>query len=87
MDRKLTLAMDAVVIDAAKAFAEENNTSLSRLVEGYFFSLTVKDRKKDDFSIHSIIKSLPKIPKDLVDQTDINGRKARYEFLEAKYGL
>lgn len=87
MDKKLTLALDGAVIDAAKEFADDNNTSLSRLVEGYFFSLTVKNRKKDDFSMHPIIKSLPKIPKDLVDRADINGRKARYEFLEAKYGL
>ncbi|MBL7713108.1 MAG: hypothetical protein JNL13_11605 [Chitinophagaceae bacterium] len=33
MDRKLTLRLDAGVIDEAKVYAEENHMSLSRLVE------------------------------------------------------
>jgi len=33
MDAKLTLSFDAVVAEKAKAFAEANNISLSRLVE------------------------------------------------------
>jgi hypothetical protein len=33
MDAKLTLSLDAAVIERAKQFAEEQNISLSRLVE------------------------------------------------------
>jgi len=42
MDTKLTLSFDAAVADKAKAFAEANNISLSRLVEFMLSKVTDK---------------------------------------------
>ncbi len=40
MDRKLTLSLNAAVIDRAKEYARERETSLSRMIEQYLASLT-----------------------------------------------
>lgn len=42
MDTKLTLSFDAGVADRAKAFAEANNISLSRLIEFMLSKVTDK---------------------------------------------
>jgi antitoxin component of RelBE/YafQ-DinJ toxin-antitoxin module len=42
MDTKLTLSFDAAVADRAKAFAEANNISLSRLIEFMLAKVTDK---------------------------------------------
>jgi antitoxin component of RelBE/YafQ-DinJ toxin-antitoxin module len=42
MDTKLTLSFDAAVAEKAKAFAEANNISLSRLVEFMLRKVTDK---------------------------------------------
>ncbi|ACL05428.1 conserved hypothetical protein [Desulfatibacillum aliphaticivorans] len=40
MHKKLTLKMDNAAIEAAKSFAKANQTSVSKLVETYFKTLT-----------------------------------------------
>lgn len=47
MDAKLTLKLDKEVIERAKRFARQYNTSLSKLVERYFDQIT---RQNDDES-------------------------------------
>jgi hypothetical protein len=56
METKLTLKMDEAVIISAKKYAEQNNRSLSRLVETYFKNLTEKSSQKKNFS--PLIESL-----------------------------
>lgn len=40
MNAKLTLKMESAAIEAAKSFAKANQTSVSKLVETYFKTLT-----------------------------------------------
>lgn len=40
MDRKLTLSLNAAVIDRAKEYARNRETSLSRMIEQYLAYLT-----------------------------------------------
>ena len=40
MDRKLTLSLNATVIDRAKRYAREHDISLSKMIEHYLASLT-----------------------------------------------
>lgn len=40
---KLTLRIEQPVIAAAKAYAQEHNTTLSKLVEEFLYSLTAVD--------------------------------------------
>lgn len=83
MDKKLTLALDGAVIDAAKEFADENNTSLSRLVEGYFFSLTVKKHNgKKNQAIHPSVRALTGI---LPAWSDEELDQVKFEYLHKKH--
>lgn len=52
MDTKLTLHFDKSVIEKAKAFAEANNTSLSRLTEYLYRQITSGGYKTlEDFPV------------------------------------
>jgi hypothetical protein len=52
MSKKLTLRLDEDVIERAKAYAADRDTSVSRLVEAYFAAVTETngDRKQTSFS-------------------------------------
>jgi hypothetical protein len=43
MNVKLTLKLDSIVIARAKIYAKKHNTSLSRMIESYFESLTMEE--------------------------------------------
>jgi hypothetical protein len=43
METKLTLKLDQAVIKSAKKYAENNNRSLSKLVEDFFRNLSSED--------------------------------------------
>lgn len=45
MDAKVTLSFDAAIIEKAKQFAEDNNTSLSRLTEFLLRKVTSSHHK------------------------------------------
>ena len=47
MDTKLTLRLNKKVIDHAKKYANDNETSLSKLIENYLSAIT-DDTKKDE---------------------------------------
>jgi len=55
MDTKLTLKLDQGVIEQAKTFAKEKNTSLSKLIENYL-SLLVEQKAIPD--VTPLVKSL-----------------------------
>jgi hypothetical protein len=48
MDAKLTLKLDSEVIERAKNYAEQQGTSLSRMVETYFDALTHGEPRAED---------------------------------------
>lgn len=67
MDSKLTLKLDKTVIEQAKAYAKEQQTSLSRLIENYLAAITTKERKDDEIEISPFVKSISgavKLPED-----------------------
>jgi hypothetical protein len=49
MDTKLTLKLDQVVINSAKKYAEDNNRSLSKLVEDYFKNLLSENIREEEY--------------------------------------
>lgn len=83
MDHKLTLKMDKAVIEAAKKYAKDRNTSLSRLIESYLASL-VKERSEalDETAISPLVRSLSGVI-TLEDDHDL--RKEYTEYLDKKY--
>jgi hypothetical protein len=56
MDSKLTLKLNSKVIEQAKLYAKETNTSLSKLIENYLSAVTTNKSKKR--KVNPIIKSL-----------------------------
>jgi len=56
MNTKLTLNLDKGIIEQAKSYAKQNSVSLSKLIENYLGSLTVKSVDKN--SISPLVESL-----------------------------
>ena len=49
MNTKLTLKLDQVAINSAKKYAENNNRSLSKLVEDYFKNLSSESIREEEY--------------------------------------
>ncbi|OYU85704.1 MAG: hypothetical protein CFE24_00415 [Flavobacterium sp. BFFFF2] len=56
MNTKLTLNLDKGIIEQAKSYAKDNSVSLSKLIENYLGSLTVKSVNEN--SISPLVESL-----------------------------
>jgi two-component SAPR family response regulator len=57
MNTKLTLTIDEIVIEKAKKYAKNKQSSLSNIIENYLKTL-VKESKKDTEELSPIVKSL-----------------------------
>ena len=58
MDKKLTLSLDQEVIDEAKVYAKTHGTSLSKLVENYLETLTIKGKEVNTIETTPLVESL-----------------------------
>lgn len=79
MDSKLTLKMDLEIIEKAKRFAKQRNTTLSILIENYFQNLTAREDSSDQIS--PLVKSLSGIIE--IPEGDVN--KEYTDYLMKKY--
>jgi hypothetical protein len=66
METKLTLKLDRTVIQSAKKYAENNNRSLSKLVEDYFRNLSSENIRAKEYP--PLIKKLSGI----ISESDLN---------------
>lgn len=76
MNTKLTLTIEQSVIKKAKKYANENERSLSDLIENYLKALT-KDNTQNDVELTPIVKSLKgsfKAPKNIDYKKDLVNR-------------
>jgi hypothetical protein len=81
METKLTLKLNRRTIQKAKKYVLINNTSISKLVENYFDSLTVKDSSSAD-EISPVVKELSGV----INLKKSPDRKAAYtKYLSKKY--
>ena len=80
MDTKLTLKLNSEIIEEAKIYAKESNTSLSKLIENYLSTITSDNPKKR--KVNPIVKSLTGII-TLDDKKDY--RKSYTKYLLKKY--
>ena len=80
MDTKLTLKLDSNIIEEAKRYAKESNTSLSKLIENYLSAITAESTKKR--KVNPIVKSLTGII-SLDDKKD--NRESYTKYLIKKY--
>jgi len=78
METKLTLKLDQNVINLVKVYAENNNRSLSKLVEDYFRKLISESEPKRHFS--PLVEELSGV----ISEKDL--KKIDYvSYLEEKY--
>lgn len=81
MDEKLTLKLNKNAINYAKKYAARNNTSVSRVVEGFFKRLELKD-SPEDIKIPAGVKEITGI----VKMDDLKNHKDAYsDYLIRKY--
>jgi len=84
MDKKLTLSLNQSIIEKAKQYAKQNNTSLSKMIESYFDSLTneQEDNGKVKVETTPLVESLCgviKLPEDF------NYKETKAKHLLEKY--
>ena len=79
MDSKLTLKLNSKVIEEAKLYASESNTSLSKLVENYLSAITSNKSMKK--KVHPVVESLTGI----IKLDDLDYKKRYADYLNEKY--
>jgi hypothetical protein len=80
MDKKLTLSLDESIIESAKNYAKSNNISLSKLIESYLTTLTI--RKRNTTEITPLVESLSGVIN--LDE-DFDVKDAYTDYLIEKY--
>ncbi len=85
MDKKLTLSLNANVVDKAKHYAKDHGISLSRMLENYLASLTSKvDVDTEIQSLSPLVSRLVGvIHEDSISEEDFKGDYT--DFLNEKY--
>lgn len=81
MDKKLTLSLDQKVIERAKRFAKLHKTSLSKMIESYFDSLTSAE-ENDNIPTTPLVKSLTGV---IELPADYDFRSSRTNYLIEKH--
>ena len=79
VESKLTLRLNKEVINQAKSYAKDRNTSLSKLIENYLQTVTLKKTEKP--AITPLVESLTGV----IDMKDKDYRKDYTKFLSQKY--
>jgi len=75
MDKKLTLSLNEGVIEMAKNYAKQSNTSLSKLIESYLASLTQQKGSRNN--ITPLVKSLSGVI-SIDNDFDVKDEYAKY---------
>ena len=81
MNTKLTLNLNAEIINEAKSYAKSHQVSLSKLIENYLNSL-ISEKRNEEIQISDFVKSMStrtKLP------MDVDFKKDRLNYLEEKY--
>ncbi len=79
METKLTLKLNKSIIEEAKKYAKDKNTSLSKMIETYL--KTVTKSPKQEIEISTLVKSLTGIIH--LDEDDY--KESHIKHLEKKY--
>ena len=83
METKLTLSLDSEIIKRAKEYAKERKTSLSNLVENYFYYLS-SDTKEQNFNGEEKTPITNKLYGSL-QMDNFDAEKFKEEYLMEKY--
>jgi hypothetical protein len=70
MDTKLTLKLNGDIIEQAKTYAKNKNTSLSKLIESYLGLLIDPNEKKEVTPLVKSLSGVLDLPKDFDNKTN-----------------
>ena len=84
MDTKLTLKLDKIVIEKAKAYASSHKKSLSRMIEAYLKSL-INDNTPDDKNEIKISQFVNSLSSGVVIPAEIDYKKEYGVYLSEKH--
>lgn len=84
MNTKLTLSLDATIIEKAKVYAKAHNTSLSKLIERYLSRVARVNEGYSDKSV--VVDELAGMLNDPASGS-LSYKDAKYKHLRKKYGL
>ena len=82
MDKKLTLSLNQRVIEKAKNYAKQHRTSLSRMIEAYFESLTSQQKDMTKIETTPLVESLSGV---IQLPEDFDYKEARTKYLNEKH--
>lgn len=82
MDKKLTLSLNQQAIERAKNYAKRHQTSLSRMIESYFISLTEDKADDSDIPTTPLVESLCGV---IELPEDFNYKEERAKYLKDKH--
>ena len=82
MDKKLTISLNQTVIEKAKEYAKSNDTSLSKMIEAYFNTLTNEKKSTSPIEITPFVESLCGVIKLPLD---FDYKSAKASYLSDKY--
>ena len=80
MDTKLTLKLKKTVIEQAKKYASDHETSLSRIIENYLAAITAESNENDEIS--PLVKSISGV---IHVSKDFNHKENFHKHLNEKY--
>ena len=80
MDTKLTLKLKKTVIEQAKKYALDHETSLSRIIENYLAAITAESNENDEIS--PLVKSISGV---IHVSKDFNHKENFHKHLNEKY--
>ncbi|MBL4587624.1 MAG: hypothetical protein JKX84_11305 [Flavobacteriales bacterium] len=86
MKAKLTLSIEASVIEMAKQYAKESGDSLSNILENHLKFITQKSVKSEDDELFSDIMALKGCIKLSDEDMKKSFKELRGERLDRKYG-
>lgn len=84
MDKKLTLSLNAMVVEKAKSYARDHGVSLSRMIENYLAALTIREVSGDEVVVSPLVSRLIGVI-DLGDDEKVNYESDYTDYLTEKY--
>ncbi|MEM6396024.1 MAG: DUF6364 family protein [Bacteroidota bacterium] len=85
MDKKLTLSLDAEVVERAKSYAKGRGVSLSRMIENYLSSITKTDEiYQETNAISPVVERLVGVV-DLDEDIETRIKEEYTDYLLEKY--
>jgi hypothetical protein len=82
---KLTLVLDNYIVQSAKEYSRTQGTSISKLVENYFYALTKKGCETQKNTICEITPFVAKLKAGITLPADFDYKEDVGEYLDKKY--